>query len=107
MRNTTVAKSSVKSNWLALLLGVALAAVTVQSCSIDKSKYTFVPDDQFPNSMSGAANGGAANGGAANAGGAHAGVTRGFLRVATCSVGQVNRPSRAGRIVKSAGQMAN
>jgi len=77
MRNTTVAKSSVKSNWLALLLGVAFAAVTVQSCSIDKSKYTFVPDDQFPNSMSGAANGGAANGGAANAGGAHAGGKNG------------------------------
>ena len=77
MRNTTVAKSSVKSNWLALLLGVAFAAVTVQSCSIDKSKYTFVPDDQFPNSMSGAANGGAANGGGAHAGGAHAGGKNG------------------------------
>ncbi len=77
MRNTTTAQSSVKSNWLALLLGVAFAAVTAQSCSIDKSKYTFIPDDEFADAstMSGGANGGGAKG--ANGGGPHAGSNHG------------------------------
>src|SRR6188474_3283049 len=74
MRNTVVGKSSVKSNWLALLLGVAFAAVTVQSCSIDTSKYTFIPDDEFADAST---KSGAANGGGENGGGPHAGANNG------------------------------
>ena len=74
MRNTVAGKSSVKSNWLALLLGVAFAAVTVQSCSIDTSKYTFIPDDEFADAST---KSGAANGGGENGGGPHAGANNG------------------------------
>ena len=80
MGNMTTAKSSVKSNWLALLLGVSFAAVTAQSCSIDTSKYTFIPDDEFADAsaVGGNANGGGPHAGANNGGGMNSGGDAGM-----------------------------
>ena len=50
MRNAFTSKSHAKSTWMALLLGGALAALTAQSCSIDKSQYTF-SDEAFDAGM--------------------------------------------------------
>lgn len=71
MSRTSAAKSSVKSHWLALLSGIAFAAMTAASCSVDKSQYTFIADDEFADAsaMSGSANGGSKNGGGENGGG--------------------------------------
>jgi alpha-tubulin suppressor-like RCC1 family protein len=76
MKHAERSKTSRKSSWLPLLLGGAFAALAAQSCSVDKGKYTFVPDDQFAaGGLNNGGNGGAANGGGAHAGGAQGGGT--------------------------------
>jgi alpha-tubulin suppressor-like RCC1 family protein len=74
MRNSLAFKLDKKSHWLALMLAGAMAALTAQSCSVDKSKYTF-DDGKFAGvSGMGDPNGGASG---ANGGGAHAGNPNG------------------------------
>lgn len=74
MRNALASKLDKKSRWLALALGGVIAALSAQSCSVDKSKYTF-DDAKFAGvSGNGDPNGGASG---ANGGGAHAGSSSG------------------------------
>ncbi|HEY1532426.1 MAG TPA: hypothetical protein VGF76_00355, partial [Polyangiaceae bacterium] len=49
-----------RSLWLPLLLGSVGCLLAIGACSVDKSKYTFIPDDQF-NATAGNSN---SNGGA-------------------------------------------
>ena len=67
MPNQLATKLRKKSTWLALALGAAFAGLTAQACSIDKTKYTFIPDDEFADAST---RGGQANGGGENGGGA-------------------------------------
>ena len=73
MQSRFASKMTDKSTWLALLLGGAMAALAAQSCSVDKSKYTFIPDDEFTNAGNANPSGGESNGGGAHGGGSNAG----------------------------------
>src|SRR5436309_2090323 len=52
--------------WLPLAWGSVAALLAIGACSVDKSKYTFIPDDQFNSTANAGTGNGNPNGGGAN-----------------------------------------
>jgi alpha-tubulin suppressor-like RCC1 family protein len=102
MTNRLASKQK-KSLWLPLLLGSVCCLLAIGACSVDKSKYTFIPDDEFNGSANAGNGNGNGNGGGANpnggegnpgdgdsgAGNADAGVGN-SAGSETCIVGEYN-----------------
>ncbi len=98
MTNRLASKQK-KFLWLPLLLGSVGCLLAIGACSVDKSKYTFIPDDQFNSTAdAGNGNGGGANpnGGEGNPGGGDSGAgnadagTGNTVEPTTCTTGQHN-----------------
>ncbi|HEX3850972.1 MAG TPA: hypothetical protein VHW01_08395 [Polyangiaceae bacterium] len=109
--NNQLASKQKNSSWLPLLLGSLGALLAIGACSVDKSKYSFIPDDEFnatANAGSGNGNGNGngggsnPNGGEGNPNGGDSGATNGDAGVGntggtgtgggsgTCTVGERN-----------------
>src|SRR5450755_4366203 len=64
--NNQLASNQKKSTWLPLLLGSLGALLAVSACSVDKSKYSFIPDDEFNSTANAGSGNGNSNGGEGN-----------------------------------------
>ncbi len=96
--NNQLASKQKNSPWLPLLLGSLGALLAIGACSVDKSKYSFIPDDEF-NSTTNAGNGGGANpnGGGANPNGGDANPNGGDSGAVNADAGAGNTGATGAR----------
>jgi alpha-tubulin suppressor-like RCC1 family protein len=93
MNNRLASKQT--SPWLPLLLGSAVTLLATFACSVDKSKYSFIPDDEF-NSNAGTGNGNGNGGGTNMGGGSAAGGDSGATNGGDAGTGNTGNAGNAG-----------